>query len=157
MTEFEKIAKLDRAIWRAYFTSDVTDAEIPTDYRSYLWLQEDLGKIAAKAAKEEFDDLVHRFIDSHPLVNKIREKVDFTKIEVSASIRKDWASALRNVRKGNSLSSKIGWGFSEADIKELAKLHRENKFRKKIEDLLEDCNYHAECGEFSEGIYTCLN
>jgi hypothetical protein len=25
-------------------------------------------------------------------------------------------------------------------------IHKKNKFRKKIEDLLEDCNFHSECG-----------
>ena len=36
-------------------------------------------------------------------------------------------------------------------------LHQWNLFREKIEDLLEDCNFHTECGLLNEGKYDeCL-
>ncbi len=71
-----------------------------------------------------------------------------------AIIRKDFAAALRNVKKGTELSWPLGFGFNDEDIIELAKLHKANKFRKKIEDLLEDCNFHYECGKFANHDYS---
>lgn len=68
-------------------------------------------------------------------------------------IREDWETALEQVNRGSDLSSKIGYGFSKEDITELAKLHKNNICREKIEDLLTDCNFHSECGKFANGEY----
>lgn len=53
------------------------------------------------------------------------------------------------------VSDILDFGFSEEDISELAKLHRDgdDKVRSYIEDLLEDCNFHRECSDFSEQKY----
>ena len=77
------------------------------------------------------------------------EGFDMTEEEV----REDWENALEQVNRGTDLSSKIGYGFTKNDIVELAKLHKANKFREKIEDLLTDCNFHYECGQFMIGEY----
>ncbi len=61
-----------------------------------------------------------------------------------ATIRKDFAAALKSVKHGDDLSGRLDWSFSPRDISELAKLHKAGKFRKKIEDLLTDCNFHSE-------------
>lgn len=73
----------------------------------------------------------------------------------SRSIRRDWAASLSKVEKGYELSGKVDYGFSPEDIKNLAILHKESDavMKEKIEDLLEDCNFHEECGDFSEGNY----
>ena len=68
-------------------------------------------------------------------------------------IREDWETALEQVNRGSDLSSIIGWAFSDEDITELAKLHKANICRDKIEDLLTDCNFHYECGKFANGEY----
>ena len=81
------------------------------------------------------------------------EQFDFSHAVKAAEIRRDFATALRNVKKGWELSKAISYGFTPKDIENLAKLHKANKFRKKIEDLLEDCNFHKECADFSEGKY----
>jgi len=71
-----------------------------------------------------------------------------------AEIRSDWEKALSSVDKGYELSGPIGYGFSERDIKNLAILHRDKaKLREKIEELLEDCNFHQETDDFSNGKY----
>lgn len=75
-------------------------------------------------------------------------------IKREAEIRSDWAAALRSVKDGSDLSADIRYGFSELDLSILAKLHKRNHFRTKIEDLLEDCNFHVECSDFSEGNYS---
>ena len=77
------------------------------------------------------------------------EEFDMTEEE----IREDWESALEQVENGTDLSSIIGWAFSDEDITELAKLHKANICREKIEDLLEDCNFHYECGKFANEEY----
>ena len=64
----------------------------------------------------------------------------------SAAIRRDWPAAFRRVKNGRELSDAIGWGFYKDDLRTFLKLHKANKFRKKIEDLLTDCNYHIFCG-----------
>lgn len=47
----------------------------------------------------------------------------------------------------------IGWSFSDEDIKELARLHKENKYREKIECLLVDCNFISEAMDFGTEKY----
>lgn len=71
----------------------------------------------------------------------------------AAEIRGNWEKALESVKRGTALSGQIDYGFGKRDISELAKLHKAGKFRQKIEDLLEDCNFHTECGDFGSGIY----
>ena len=77
----------------------------------------------------------------------------FESAQEEATIRHDFAAALRNCKKGTDLSFKLHFAFSDNDITELAKLHKSNKFRKKIENLLEDCNFHYECGKFAKNEY----
>lgn len=69
-------------------------------------------------------------------------------------IRRDFATALRSEKNGAALSGTLGWSFSDEDLKNLAKLHNSNKFRKKIEDMLTDCNFHYECGLMSSKDYS---
>lgn len=71
--------------------------------------------------------------------------IDFDACVEDVRIRLDFASALRKVKNGTELSHKLGWGFAKKDLLNLMELHKKNKFRKKIEDLLEDCNFHSEC------------
>ena len=68
-------------------------------------------------------------------------------------IRNNWAAALEAVKEGEDLSMDTGWSFNDEDIKELARLHRENKYREKIECLLVDCNFISEAMDFSTGKY----
>ena len=68
-------------------------------------------------------------------------------------IRMDFATALSKVEKGSDLSSWLGYGFSDEDISNLAKLHKDGYFREKIEDLLTDCNFHTESADFASGNY----
>ena len=75
------------------------------------------------------------------------------RIKRAKEIRNDFASALRSVKNGRELSGALGYGFSNEDIANLAKLHKANKFRRKIEDLLEDCNFHTESNDFATGDY----
>lgn len=64
-----------------------------------------------------------------------------------------WKKALSRYETG-ALAALIRWGLSDDDLRELARLHREDPdLRGKIEDLLTDCNFHAECAHFHAGNY----
>ena len=60
-------------------------------------------------------------------------------------IRLNWIYALNAVENGAELSCDIDWSFSNQDLIVLGFLHEANLYREKIEDLLEDCNFHTEC------------
>lgn len=66
------------------------------------------------------------------------------------NIRKDWYRALETEE---CISGKIEWGFHMQDLIVLGAIHRQGDFREKIEDLLEDCNFHQECSLLSDGKY----
>ena len=53
----------------------------------------------------------------------------------------------------DSISPKIKWGFTMQDLLILCDLHEAGYFRDKIVDLLEDCNFHIECGLIDDGKY----
>jgi len=84
---------------------------------------------------------------------KLPKYVNLAEAEKDAEIRRNWASALETVPEATDLSRGVGWALSKQDLAELAKLHREGKHTEKIEDLLEDCNFHTECGELHDGNY----
>jgi len=85
------------------------------------------------------------------ILSEVEKMID--KGKRSASIRHDWSAAFRKVKNGRELSGAIDWGFYKDDLRTFVKLHKANKFRKKIEDLLTDCNYHTFCGYLSVGEY----
>lgn len=65
-------------------------------------------------------------------------------------IRMNWKLALKSQ---DFISSIIGCGFYLQDLIVLGALHKHGDFREKIEDLLEDCNFHHECSLLSDGKY----
>lgn len=115
--------------------------------QNYLnsWLESDI-KFVLKKTKMKGLEKVKEVIKDLP-------NIDLNSCIEDAKIRGDFASALRNVKKGSDLSHKVRWAFDTEDLMNLMELHRSNKFRKKIEDLLEDCNFHEESGLLSERRY----
>ena len=67
-------------------------------------------------------------------------------------IRADWQGALDNMNYGE-ISRTIEWGFTLEDLRELLRLYRACFQRRKIEDLLTDCNFHSFCGCLHDGDY----
>lgn len=70
------------------------------------------------------------------------------------AIRINFEKTLAKCEYGRDLSEPLDYGFTDEEITELAKLHKANKYRGKIEDLLEDCNFHYECAKFREHDYS---
>ena len=72
--------------------------------------------------------------------------INFDKCYDDARIRLHFSEALKSVSEGSDLAALLGYSFSSDDLMELMKLHKKNKFRKKIEDMLTGANFHSECG-----------
>lgn len=70
-------------------------------------------------------------------------------------VRSDFGSAFEQIQHGESLAGLLNWGLGTDDISALAILHRDGdeELQGKIEDLLEECNYHEENADFQEGNY----
>ena len=73
-------------------------------------------------------------------------------------VRSDWDVALTEYEDGKlSLSSAIEWAFYPQDLMVLLCLHKAGLHRQAIIDVLEDCNFHTECGLLDEQKYDeCL-
>ena len=114
---------------------------------------EDLVKTCLYKGSEDMQKEMWNILISSPAFSEMKRYIDFKKCREDIEIRKNWYFYLASVKDGCQLSSKIGWGFWDEDIQELARIHRSGKFQKKIEDLLEDCNFHYEREDFIEGRY----
>lgn len=127
--------------------------EQPTEWQVASWLNADIEDIIMNHGDEGREyvlSVIHQNMHGETI---LKDYIEMDRINEAIAIRKDFTSALRSVKRGTELSHKLGYGFSKADIAALAALHKSNKFRRKIEDLLEDCNFHTECGDFHEKNY----
>ena len=68
-------------------------------------------------------------------------------------IRENWEKMLESPVGYEYIARKIGWGFTHEDLETLMQLHKDGKYREKIEDLLTDCNFHTECSAWHDGDY----
>lgn len=119
-------------------------------YQALNILQVDIASALERADDmQAVRDEINEIIDHTDNPAVLRQYVSIDAAWRDAEIRRDWASALRAVRHGEDLSHDINWAFSKRDIKNLAKLHKANRFRKKIENLLDDCNFHTEAALMS--------
>lgn len=138
----------------ALYMEDMPNNSCPTDSRAFSWLAADMEMILMNTdvTMSELLDQIRSTKDG----NRVLNHIDIAKINRSVEIRSDFAKALDGVEYGTHLSGALGWGFSQKDIEELAIIHKNDtvgKYREKIEDLLEDCNFHTECGDFADGKY----
>ena len=69
-------------------------------------------------------------------------------------IRENFEKVFSLCETGREISGILSWSFSDKDIENLAKIHRDNpSLRPKVEELLEDCNFHTENRDFGNGEY----
>ena len=152
MTNENEIKKAIHKLWELYFNDvNLSEAEkrlnnVTEVWRLESWFEADVKYALQKSKLEDVETIRQIVIDS-------KAAVAFRKCVEDVEIRLDFANALKNVKNGSDLSSKLDWGFGKEDLLNLMKLHKSNKFRKKIEDLLEDCNFHTECGLLYERKY----
>ena len=152
---------LDKSFWpndRIYTTLEDTIEKC--SYNPGIYLQAMIRDVFNKNDDVSYSKLeagIKNIFTQHKYGNEVFNKyLDsdiFESAQEEAEIRHDFATALRDCKEGSDLASQLHWAFSDKDITELAKLHKSNKFRKKIEDLLEDCNFHYECGKFVKNEY----
>ena len=121
-------------------------AHFETDLEAIMYRADDVKK-----AREELRLII---LDARYSGEAQKEGMRLLRRSLQAvSIRRDWYAAIKSVPKGTDLSATIKWSFFRGDIKELARLHKANRGRKKIEALLEDCNFHKECADFAAKNY----
>lgn len=156
---FPLVWKLDAKVWE-HFTGKKSEESKSGDRAAFLWLQSDIESICLKGTdlskvKEYINDLMRedKKYDIPGFSDFFHRNIEYEKIEKSLNVRKDFRKALRNVKKGSELSGILGYSFFKEDIRELAKFHKAGKYREKIEDLLEDCNFHSEYNDFIDGRY----
>ncbi len=150
----EEINRLDMIIGKKYLNDG---SPIPKEHLNiaYMWLDSDITEALSQSEdiNESFDEICE-ILKKSPMYNDINEIINLALIYKRAEIKRDFATALRNVKNGRELSYPLQWAFSKRDLTNLAKLHKSNKFRKKIEDLLTDCNFHEECSLMSSHNYS---
>lgn len=127
--EFEEIGRLN----------EITDSIIGAYYRAaeYMILQ-------------KFPNLeVKYYVDGYC---SSLEVGDLPEPMTEEEIRSEWEAALDTMTYSD-ISKTIRWGFYPEDLRELLRLYRADIHRQKIEDLLEDCNFHSFCACLSDGDY----
>lgn len=150
----EAVKNIDEQLWNKYFPHHGTTYE-PQLHQVYLWLEADIPYIVLHSETHPTLDNIKSEILSidKNFGNEIISNLDFESMEEIISIKCDWENSLRSIRTGRALSSPIGYSLDLMDLKNLATLHKANKFKKKIETLLTNCNFHKECSDFKNKHY----
>jgi hypothetical protein len=149
----QRAASADAELVFKYFGIGASEQYQAPLTRALLDLETDIEGALFKAGDiEERLREIKEILDKYPGVEK---RINMDKCRRSVEIRRDFASALKTVKNGSDLAPALGYSFFKEDIMNLAELHKNGRFRKKIEDLLEDCNFHQEAGDFAERNYDC--
>ena len=120
----------------------------PNENVAAMWLNADIPYILLKQEegdREKAEEYIKAKIDATGRAAEIYKVINWNSIKEKVKIRSDFASALRRVKNGAELAGRLDWSFSDDDLRQLTALHRKNRFRQKIEDLLTDANFHSEC------------
>lgn len=141
---------LDGRIWKKYYPDEDTKISQPELHTACIWLRNDIvhiltdGDIGRSKARED----ILAIIKAEEYGEEILKYIRMDNILEEVKIRTDYLSAFQKVECGSDLAGDIGYCLGKKDLYQLAKLHKSNKYRKKIEDLLTACNFHHECGKF---------
>ncbi len=152
----KEMKDLDIKIWN-YFYPDSSDLQTEHDINlSGICLKEDIIQILSdegieyETAKSRIMSMIQ---DSECAEDILKKYIIWDNVEKIALVKRDYFTAFKRVREGSDLTSIVGYFLSNQDLRKLAKLHKENKFRKRIEAYLTDCNFHYECGKFMQHEY----
>ena len=139
------LLELDKEIVNHFYPMSTT---APNEIVAAMWLNADIPNILLKQEegdREKAEEYIKAKIDATGRAAEIYKVINWQSIKENVKIRSDFASALRKVKNGAELAGRLGWSFSDDDLRQLTALHRKNRFRQKIEDLLTDANFHSEC------------
>ena len=151
ITEQKQFAKADLEIAKTYLGADdpVPEDKLPI---ADLWLQTDLeGALTICEDFEKTEKEIRALLDRYP--SYVKEGVNLNKAIDGALVRRNFAKAFEVHSDVGEISSILGFGFSPSDIKNLAILHSQGRYREQIEYLLTNCNFHRECSDFIQGEY----
>ena len=149
------MCELDEKIWNKYYPQDSTE-EKPGLHTAYIWLRNDIVHILADNdidTMEAEKEILAMIKETKYSKEILTEYIKWGSIKNEVEIRVDYQAAFKKVKSGSSLSHEINYTLGKNDLKQLAKLHKSNRCRKKIEDLLTDCNFHYECSKFANREY----
>ena len=138
----KKLEGFYKDFYLTYFSKEDYEVILSNNSNMNCWkmimdIEADISYLLKKYSPRYIEDLIPGLGDLqkknglHPIF--IFGYVDFNDCINDAIVRSDWYEALKNVKKGTDLSSKISYVLSDEDLSELAKLHKKNKFRKKIQ------------------------
>lgn len=146
---------LDETIWN-HFHPEKTDTESSSLELANVWLRTDIVTILAdpKLDREESEKWIKSEIQKVDLNGEIMNKyLEWNTIDDEVDIRSDYETAFGKVKCGYELSNLLQYSFGKNDLSQLAALHKKNKCRRKIEELLEDCNFHGANSDFKNHRY----
>ena len=150
---FLNYKKVDHALYKYFKESMNADIDDELSDDSHLWhivLKNDIESLSVKHGFDVVKEATEKIITSKRFSNIM---IDWDNVERAVKVRSDWPAVLRKVKDGAKISHLIGYAFGDDDLITLIELHKKNRFRKKIEDLLEDCNFHDICGHLSTKQY----
>ena len=146
----QNVKDLDYNIWKKYHP-EYDGKNEPDLNQAIIWLKNDISSIMVDFPNSENDIL--NLIKNNEFGNEIISMIEMNEIRDDVNIRTDFLTALNSVKRGSDLSHRIGYALTPKDLSKLALLHKQNKCRNKIEELLTDCNFHYECCQFENQNY----
>lgn len=146
----KKAIALDELIWKKYHP-EYDGNNRPSEDQVITYLRNDIESIMVEFP--ENGKIIQNIIKGTTYGSVILAMLEWDKIQDNVSIRSNFYDALQNVEEGSDLASRLDYSFSRLDIAHLAELHKSNKCRKKIENLLTCCNFHYESGKFRKHEY----
>lgn len=147
---------VDNTIWKRYCPELIVGEEIESAplHLAIVWLRNDIVDILKKAKNvEDVKQEIIEYIKTNEFGDEIISRLNFVDINEEVTIRRDFAKAFETVKNGSDLSHILRYSLGRSDLEKLAILHKAKKSRKKIEELLMDCNFHCECADFRNGKY----
>lgn len=146
---------LDETIWN-HFHPDETDTESSSLELVNVWLRTDIVAILTdpKFDREESGKWIKSEIQKVDINGEIMNKyLSWNEIDDEVDIRSDYETAFNKVEHGYDLSGSLQYSFGKNDLSQLAALHKKSKCRRKIEELLEDCNFRGASSDFKNHNY----
>ena len=147
---------IDQALWKKWDPEHADEIELYSNLTvADIWLRADISYLIRQEVKDSVKEVVETAAGRYGAAVLQHAVEIYQEAEADARIRSDFKAALSAVSRGSELSHDLGYSFYESDIGELARLHKSGSkhIRRKIEELLEDCNFHKECGDFSSRRY----
>ena len=94
--------ELDKKIWDKYYPNAEPCKDKPSLENAYLWLKNDIGYLLAdeQLNMETVKSDICEMIAETGFEKEILEQIDMDEIVRDAEIRRDFATALRNVKRG---------------------------------------------------------